>query len=190
MKKYIPYIIVLVVGIVIGLLCRPNHYTDRIVTQIDTLYEAKYYSRLELAGNTYKLDIPKIAMADFVYIKSDSTKIVYKDSIQYIALPREYYYTSMDDVEIWHSGIDSTIDSLNVMRKTTTITKTETISTIKKNALALGLEFNYTTSPYIPIYLEYSHLLHKNVEMSAKILYDIPTQSVGFGLGAKVRVGW
>ena len=160
--------------------------------QTDTLYETKFYSRAELVKNTYKLDIPNIEVMDLVYIEADSTNIIYKDSIQYIALPRECYYTSTDDVEIWHSGIESTIDSLNVLSKTAIISKMETVtqSVTKRNALALGLEMSYMNKASIPIYLEYSHLLHKNASFYARVYYDVPTMIYGFGLGAKVSIGW
>lgn len=183
--------LLLILGIVIGLLYRPNHtrYTEED-ERIDTVYETKYYSRLELVNNTYKLDVPKIGMQDYVYIAADSVTVIYKDSIQYVMFPREHYYTSVDDIEIWHSGFDSKIDSLNF--KKTTISKTETVikAVTKCNQLALGAEIQYNGAPYIPIYLEYSHLLHKNFKMFAKVSYDIPTQLVGAGMGVQVQFGW
>lgn len=191
MKKILPYIIVLLVGAVIGWLCRPKYFRGEVETKVDTtfVYDTVRYSRLELANNTYKLDVPKVDAMRYVYVRSDSATVVYKDSVRYVMLPREYYYTSTDDVEIWHSGIDSTIDSLNVVRKTQEITKT-TQPVTKRNALAIGLDMNYSSHPDIPIYLEYSYLLHRNVEMSARLQYDLPSQEIGFGLGAKVSIGW
>ena len=191
MKKYIPYILVLMVGFVIGILCRPKHFRDSTDMVKDTLviYDTTMYSKLELASKSYRLNVPKIERPSLVYIPADSTTIIYRDSIRYVTLPRQYFFTSTDDVEIWHSGIDSTIDSLNVVRKTQEITRT-TQPVTKRNALALGLEANYINSPYIPIYLEYERMLHKNASFYARVLYDIPSQSYGFGLGAKVSIGW
>lgn len=191
MKKYIPYILILVVGFVIGILCRPNHfrYATDMVKDTLVIYDTARYSKLELASKSYRLSVPKIERPSLVYIPADSTTIIYRDSIRYVTLPRQYFFTSTDDVEIWHSGIDSTIDSLNVVRKTQEITKT-TQSVTNRNTLALGLEANYINSPYIPIYLEYERMLHKNASFYARVLYDIPSQSYGFGLGAKVSIGW
>ena len=148
-----------------------------------------FYSRLDLKAKTYKIDVPKISVKNYIYVQSDSVKVVYKDSIQYIMLPRQYYYTNTDDAEIWHSGIDSTIDSLNVVRKTEVITKT-TQEPFKKNRLSLGAEVGYFTFPYIPIYLEYSRMLHRNVEFYVRALYDVPSESCGASVGAKLQVGW
>mgnify|MGYP003289237854 CR=1 FL=1 len=192
MKKYIPYILVLVVGFVIGILCRPKHFRDATkMSQNDTIvrFDTIRHSRLELTTKSCRLEVPKISKPELVYIPSDSTTIIYRDSIRYVTLPRQYFYTKVEDAEIWHSGIDSTIDSLNVVRKTQEITKTTQTAT-KRNALGIGLEVTYYGSPYIPIYLEYSNMLHKNVEMYARIFYDIPSQSYGFGMGAKVSIGW
>jgi hypothetical protein len=191
MKKYIPYVLILVVGFVIGILCRPNHFRDTTDMVKDTLviYDTARYSKLELASKSYRLSVPKIERPSLVYIPADSTTIIYRDSIRYVTLPRQYFFTSTDDVEIWHSGIDSTIDSLNVVRKTQEITKV-TQSVTNRNALGIGLDMNYSSHPDIPIYLEYSYLLHRNVEMSARLQYDLPSQEIGFGLGAKISIGW
>lgn len=127
-KDIIIGVLLLILGIVIGVLCRPEHFRDATkMIQIDTVYETKYYSRLELANNTYKLDVPKIGRQEYIYVAADSAAVIYKDSIKYVMLPREYYYTSIDDVEIWHSGVDSVIDSLSILKQTATITKTETV---------------------------------------------------------------
>ena len=192
MKKYLPYLLFLILGFVIGILCRPNHFRDATkMLQNDTIVrlDTIKYSRFELVRNTYELEIPKISRLELVYIPADSTTIIYRDSIRYVTLPRQYFFTSTDDVEIWHSGIDSTIDSLNVVRKTREITKA-TQSVTNRNALGIGFEMNYTSYPYIPIYLEYSYLLHRNVEFYARLLYDLPSHEVGVGLGAKVSIRW
>lgn len=185
--------LLLILGCIIGLIIRPDHFCDSTkMLQIDTVYATKYYSRLELVSNTYKLDIPKIGCQEYVYVAADSATVIYKDSIKYVMLPREYYYTSMDDVEIWHSGIDSTIDSLNVFKKNMVISKTETTtqSVTMRNTLAFGFEMQYNGTASIPIYLEYSHLLHKNVEMSGKVIYDFPSKNICAGMGIKVLFGW
>jgi hypothetical protein len=42
----------------------------------------------------------------------------------------------------------------------------------------------------MPIYLEYSHLLHKNVKMFGKVFYDVPSQQMGVGMGVQIQIGW
>lgn len=152
MKKNIIIGVLLVfLGGVMGWLCRPSLIHD--ITEevsVDTVYETIYYSRLELVKNTYKLDVPKIGRQDYVYIAADSATVVYKDSIQYVVFPREYYYTSMHDVEIWHSGIESTIDSVSFVQKTEIVT--QTVSRSPKNwrfAADVGADVGWCGSTYI-----------------------------------------
>lgn len=190
MIKFHHIVITLIVGIVIGWLCRPNRVEYLPIEQVDTVYKTEYYSRLELANNTYKLNIPKIGAKEYVYVDSDSIKTIYKDSIKYVMLPREYSYTKIKDVEIWHSGIDSRIDSLNLTQQTTTIHKTERVKYHPKNRLSAGAEVHYFQSAYTPIYLEYERMLHKNVGIFAKFLYDIPNNTKGVGVGVEFTIGW
>lgn len=190
-KEIIIGALLLILGIAIGILCRPNHFRDATDMAKDTLviYDTARYSKLELASKSYRLNIPKIESPSLVYIPADSTTIIYRDSIRYVTLPREYFFTSTDDVEIWHSGIDSTIDSLNVVVKTQEITKTAQAK-VKKNHIGIGIEAGFLNSPYIPIYLEYERMLHRNASFYARVLYDLPRQSYGVEAGAKVSIGW
>ena len=181
--------LLLIIGIVIGWLCRPKRIEKVVDIQRDTISNIRYYSRLELKGNTYKLDVPKIGVAEYVYVASDSVSIVYKDSIQYIMLPRQRYFTSVGDVDIWHSGIDSTIDSLNVVHKTEIITKT-THTPMPKNRIALGVEASYINTLSIPIYLEYGRMLHENVEIYGRVMRDMRMDMTGAAIGAKFQFGW
>lgn len=114
-----------------------------------------------------------------------------KDTL-YIPLPRETKTYKADEYYAEVSGYKPSLDRIEVYPKTVVISKTETTiqDVTKRNAIALGLEANYFGSTHIPIYLEYSNMLHKNVGMYGRILYDLPTQSLGVGLGVKVCVGW
>ena len=195
MNKYIPYIIVLVIGIVMGILCQPEHFRDEVkMIQTDTVvrYEKIKYTPLELKGKTIQLDVPKISALSMVYLPYDSTMVVYRDSVRYVSLPRQYYYTRTEDAEIWHSGIDSTIDSLNVVAKNVVISKTETVAQLVRhtNRLRLGIEANYYSTPFIPIYLEYERKLHRNIGINAKFFYDLNTRLYGVGAGVNVQIGW
>lgn len=116
--------LMLIVGIVGGWLCRGYHFREEAgMVQRDTVtvFKKVHYSRMELDVNRYRLIIPDVDVKEYVVMQVDS--IIYKNNIVYASAPREYYYTKVDDAEIWHSGIDSRIDSLNVFSKTTVITK-------------------------------------------------------------------
>ena len=182
----------LAIGLIIGVLCSRRYFRSREpIVQKDTIvvYDTLRYSRLDLKDKTYQLTKPKVGTPKMVFIPEYSTDIIYRDSIRYVTLPRQYFYTKVDDAEIWHSGIDSTIDSLNVVRKTQEITKaTQTVT--HRNALTFGIESSYLNTFSIPIYLEYERMLHKNVGIYGRINYDLQTKMFGAGIGAKVSIGW
>lgn len=104
-----------------------HHFRDEVkMVQRDTIvrYDTTRYSRLELVTNSNALKIPKIDVPKLAFLDVEKVDTIYKNNIMYLTYPRESYYTKAKDVEIWHSGIDSTIDSLNVVQKTQNITET------------------------------------------------------------------
>ena len=181
MKKYIPYILILVVGFVIGILCRP-HRIERVVDiQRDTTF----------IRDTHIIEKPvlveRTSKETLLVEVHDTTRI--HDTL-YIALPMEKKIYKGEDYLAEISGYKPSLDRIEVYPKNTIITETITQSVTNRNTLGIGLEVNYYGSPYIPIYLEYERMLHKNTSFYARVLYDIPNQSYGVGLGAKVSIGW
>ena len=127
MQKIFAYIGVMVVGVVIGCLLPDYHFRDEAkMVQRDTIvrFDTIRYSRLELVTNSNALKIPKIDVPKLAFLDVEKVDTIYKNNVMYLTYPRESYYTKAKDVEIWHSGIDSTIDSLNVVQKTQNITET------------------------------------------------------------------
>lgn len=181
MKKYIPYILVLLVGFVIGILCRP-HRIERVVDiQRDTT----------ILIDTHIVEKPVLVekyTQDSLLVAVHDTTIV-NDTI-FVALPMEKKIYKGEDYLAEISGYKPNLDRIVVYPKTTTIKETTTQTVTNRHALALGLEANYINSPYIPIYLEYERMFHRNASFYARVLYDIPSRSYGFGLGAKVSIGW
>lgn len=162
-----------------------RHYleADKIV-HVDTLIRCdtiRVESPVEIRYEklTETLILPKVdtlRLRDTVYLVVDKEIKEYRDSLYYIKV----------------SGYQPNLDYVEVYPRTTTISKTETVTqpVTKRHGLALGFEANYSYTPYIPIYIEYSYMLHKNIRMYARAFYDIPTQSYGLGLGAKINVEW
>ena len=181
MKKYISYILILVVGFVIGILCRP-HRIERVV---DIQRDTTFLIDTHIIENPVLVE--KYTKDTLLVAVHDTTRI--HDTL-YIALPMEKKIYKGEDYLAEISGYKANLDRIEVYPKTTTITETITQSVTNRNALGVGLDMNYSSHPDIPIYLEYSYLLHRNVEMSARLQYDLPSQEIGFGLGAKVSIGW
>jgi hypothetical protein len=192
MQKIFAYIGVMIVGVVIGCLLPDYHFRDEVkMLQRDTIvrFDTIRYSRLELVTNSNALKIPKIDVPKLAFLDVEKVDTIYKDNVMYLTYPRESYYTKAKDVEIWYSGIDSTIDSLNVVQKTQNIKETQQVK-VARNSISLGIEASYLNTPSLPIYLEYGRMFHKNVEMYGQIAYDLQSRQWGVGIGVELKFGW
>lgn len=191
-KNIIIGVSLLVIGIVGGVfLCRAFHHDKVEVVQKDTIvmHDTIRYSRLALDYETLKLDLPQIGKKEYVFIVEDSTTIIYRDSIRYVTALRDFFYTRTPEVEIWHSGIDSRIDSLNVYRSSSVIT--QTISRKERlHEISAGLELNYSDALRMPFQIEYSYMLKPWMSMYGYAEYELFTKQFGIGAGMKILISW
>lgn len=184
--------LLLIVGVLSGvMLCRAFHHDKVEVVQKDTVIvrDTIRYSRLALDYETMKLDLPKIGKKEYVFIAEDSTTIIYRDSVRYVTAMREFFYTRTPEVEIWHSGIDSRIDSLNVYRSSSVIT--QTISRKERlHEISAGLELNHSDAFRMPFQVEYSYMLKPWMSMYGYAEYELFTKQFGIGAGMKIQISW
>lgn len=193
MRKYVIYLVVFLIGAAAGMwLCRSYHFRDATkMFQNDTIvrFDTIRYSKLELIGKNYNLDIPKIGSPELVYIPTHSLDTIYRDNIKYVTLPRQYFHTTTPDAEIWHSGVDSRIDSLVVFRKTEKVTQSVVPKT-KRHGLGVGIEANYAESFRMPVQLEYSYNVKPWLSVYGYVEYELLTRQAGAGIGTKLTVSW
>lgn len=193
MKKYISYLVIFLIGAVIGMrLCWDYHFreaTKMFQSDTVTVFDTMRYSRLELVRNTYELDIPKIDNPRIVLVPADSATIIYRDSVRYVTLPRQFFYTRTNVAEIFHSGIDSRIDSLNVFMRNTSITHVATPKE-KKHSIGIGIEANYATALSVPIQLEYSYMVKPWMSLYGYAEYEPFRRQLDIGLGMKMFIEW
>lgn len=184
MEKYIPYISVLVVGFVIGILCRPDHFRDEVKMVerdttfiVDTHIIEKPVMVDRVSKETIMVPVHDTTIVnDTIYIPLLIEKKIYKG---------EEYYAEV-------SGYQPSLDKIEVYPKTVAISKTETTTqTIRHtNRLRLGIEANYCSTLSTPIYLEYERMLQRNLGINARFFYDLPTRMYGVGVGVNVQIGW
>ena len=195
MKKYIYYLVSFLIGIGAGMcLCLFSPMRigkNDVLVDSDTTYKeiVKYYTPLELAKNTIKLYVPKIGTKEYVYVQSDSTTIIYRDSISFVTLPRQFYYTNQDDIEIWHSGVESRIDSLSYKMRETIITDTYKRKDWK-HELSLSASVGYHNTIMLPIELKYLYYPKKWIGLGGKAEYDFLHKTTGIYATANLRFGW
>lgn len=192
MKKYIPHIVILIVGMVIGALCR-GYFTHEPTIQKDTVtvYRTIQYSRLELQDKTIRLEVPKIDVRQRVFVPADSVTIIYRDSVRYVTLPRQFFFTKTEEAEIWHSGVDSTIDSLSLLFPMTSIVQTEKVERRpRKHAIGIGIEANYSTTLNMPVQLEYTYNVKPWLSVYGYAEYELFRKQFGIGAGTKITVSY
>lgn len=180
MKKIIPYIIALAVGVVIGLLCRPKHTPEGFVEiKRDTI------TRIDTHVIEKPILVERMTIDTILVSQYDTIRL--NDTI-FVALPMERKTYKGEEYLAEISGYKPTLERIEVYPKTIYVTTTQTVR--HKNRLSFGMEASYSTIPYIPIYLEYSRMLHPNLEIYGKIFYDMPRLNVGVGVGVRASVGW
>ncbi len=193
MKKYIPYLVIFLIGALSGMWgCRQYHFRGVTkMTQNDTVvrFDTIKYSRLELTTNSYRLKFPKINVPELSFLDVEKIDTVYKDNVMYLTYPRESFYTKTEDAEIWHSGIDSTIDSLNVFRRTETITQTF-VPKPKKHSISIGVGAQYCGHVRLPVQVEYAYNIKKWLSVYVYADYDMISNKVGAGGGTRMKLYW
>lgn len=123
MKKFIPYIVALVLGVILGVWLFPRHkYPKETLVQKDTIIvrDTITYTKEVLKEVTKEVE----GKVEYIYVPTKETDTVYVEKETFLRLPKKYYHTQIDNVEIWHSGIQSTIDGIRYINTTEQITET------------------------------------------------------------------
>lgn len=183
MKKIIPYIILLILGIVAGWLCREYHFRGEVEIQTDTLY---------IPDTVFieKLVVKEVRETDTMYVDIRDTVTI--NDTTYIPLPRESKTYGDERFTAVVSGYQPSLDRLEIYLENQVVTQylKPVGERAKRNTLSLGIEASYLNTLSIPIYLEYERMLHKNVGIYGQIFYDLPTRHLGVGIGANVQMVW
>lgn len=174
--------LLLILVFVVGFMCRKEHIREVTEKVTDTL----------IVVDTHVIEKPVLVertSKDTLLVVVHDTTII-NDTI-YVPIPIEKKIYKGEDYFAEISGYKASLDRIEVYPKTVVVSKTEIATQpTKSNTLALGAEMQYNGTTSIPIYLEYSHLLHKNAEMFVNLSYDIPTKQMGVGMGVQIQFGW
>lgn len=193
MKRYIPHIIALAAGALIAslvflLIDANNRKIDQngvlvkteTITKIDTIVVEKEKIITEV--------VTKEGPTEYIYVDVPRD-VVIRDTV-YIRIPlkKEHYHSVADEVEIWHSGVASSIDRVVNYRRTDVVTNVYRAA--NRNELSFGIEPSYQNTLSMSIYLEYGRMLNENVEIYGQIAYDLPSKTFGAGFGIKAGIQW
>ena len=195
MKDWQKHLVTFLIGagaaMCLCLTCNPRVGGKDALVQSDTIvkYETLHYSRLELAKNTIKLDVPKISTSEMIFIEESSLDTIYRDSVCFVTYPREYFYTKVDDAEIWHSGIDSRIDSLRYTMKETIITDTYKRRDWRHEINLYG-SAGYHEKLRLPVGAEYTFYPKRWIGVGGKVEHDFAQRTTGVYAKMNFRFGW
>ena len=154
--------------------------SPKVETRDVVLYRDTSYSRLSLGG-IKKLDIPEVkGVPMVVYVPEVEVRTVVKDSIRYVMLDREHKLLDNPDVKIWYSGVDPTIDSLQVKRQTV-IQK----EPWKRHSISLSGEVGFNM---LGAGAEYEYSVFKWFSVSANAGYDFYMKQPYVSASAKIRL--
>jgi hypothetical protein len=179
-KNLIIGAVLLVVGIVIGWLCRQSCIRPETVIQRDTLV------RVDTIRELYPVSIKEEVVEPIQVVARDTIRI--NDTL-YVSLPMEKRTYRRDEYYAEVTGYNPRLTHIEVYPKTVYVNERMT-KALPKNSVRFGIEANYLNTVSIPIYFEYANLLHENFEIYGRIAYDLPSKTFGAGIGAKVSVGW
>ena len=153
----------------------PSPEPERIVEYRDTSY-----SRLNM-GTVFKLETPQVSrVPSIIFIPETEVKIEYRDSIRYVVLDREHKFLDNPDVKIWYSGVNPTIDSLQVKRHTV-IQK----EPWKRHSVSLSGEVGFNM---LGVGAEYEYSVFKWFSVSANAGYDFYMKQPYVSASAKIRL--
>lgn len=198
MKKYLPHIIAFAVGALIAslvfLLIRANEkkidqngelVKTETITKVDTIIVTKEKIKTEIVEKEGKTEYVYIQLPPEVIEKIvHDTTYIYND----IPLHKEYFHSRTDEVEIWHSGIQSSIDSLINYRETKVINNVYRKD--KKNSISFGVDVNYSGCFHVPLQLEYTRDVTPWFSVGVYGEYEPVLRQFGGGATAKVNISW
>ena len=177
MKQALTIAIIAIVSFLLGTLMPRS---PKVETRDIVVYRDTSYSRLSL-GDIKKLDVPEVrGVPSVLYVPEVEVRTVIKDSIRYLMLDREHKFLDNPDVKIWYSGIDPTIDSLQVKRQT--IVQKEPW---KRHSISLSGEVGFNM---LGVGAEYEYNVFKWFSVSANAGYDFYMKQPYVSANAKVRL--
>ncbi len=173
-------ILVLVIGFVLGLLCRRTEYVETTIVERDTT----------VVVDTHIVERPvpvRVTVVDTMYAEVRDT-IRMNDTL-YVSLPLERKEYRRDEFYAVVSGYNPSLTYIEVFPKTVYVTET-TRKKDKANYLSAGVDVLYLGTAHVPIYVEYERMLHRNFSVYARGMGDIWTGTKGLSVGVRAKIGW
>jgi hypothetical protein len=131
--------------------------------------------------------IEKEGPTEYVYVELPPE--VVRDTVyRVVPLEKKHYLTASNDMEIYHSGVFSQIDSVVNYRKTQVVNNVYRKD--KRSQLSIGLSMDYSRAFRMPLQLSYEYDIASWFSMGAYAEYEPLQRTFGGGMKAEIKVGW
>ena len=187
MRKYILLLAILIVGMLIGMGISRTYYVQREMdVQRDTIFvhDTIAYTKQVLAERT---KIVHRKDTEYVYVRLTDT--IYRDGVRYVTLPRQHYRTRVKEAEIFHSGIESRIDSLNIFTTTANITETK-FAKEKKHSFTLYGSVGWIDRLRLPVGGKYLYSVYPWWKVGGKVEHDFAQSITGVYATTEFTISW
>lgn len=192
MKNYIPHIIAFAAGALIAsLVFLLINASNRKIDQNGVLVKTETITKVDTVVVTKEQIVTKViekeGPTEYVYVELPPE--VVRDTVyRVVPLEKKHYLTASNDMEIYHSGVFSQIDSVVNYRKTQVVNNVYRKD--KRSELSLGLSMDYSRAFRMPLQLSYEYDIASWFSMGAYAEYE-PLQGVfGGGMKAEIKIGW
>ena len=182
-KEIIIGALLLILGFVIGILCKPRRIERVVDIQRDTITKI----------DTHVIEKPVLKetrVVDTAYVAIEVHDTTTINDTLYMRLEFETKTYKGENYLAKVSGYNPSLYYIEVYTKTKVIKESVGQSVTSRNTLSFGIEPSYLNTLSIPIYLEYGRMLHKNIEIYGQIAYDLPSKTFGAGIGIKAGIQW
>ena len=115
-------------------------------------------------------------------------KVVRDTTFMEVPVVREHFYSEVDDVRIWHSGIASSIDSLENVRKTKLVTN-KVIKDIK-HSVGIYANAGFADGFSIPIGVRYTYHPKRWLGIGVKAEHDMIKDHINVMGTLEISLAW
>jgi hypothetical protein len=187
MRRYYPYLIALMVGILAGMKGCQTYYANRETgVQRDTIFvhDTIEYTKQVLAERT---KVVHTKDTQYIYIETKDT--IVKDNKVYVQFPIQHYRTKVKEAEIFHSGVESKIDSLRIFSTQTLVTEKK-FAKEKKNSATIYGSVGYMDGFRLPVGAKYLYSVSPWWKVGAKGEYDFAHKQIGIYATTEIELEW
>ena len=198
MKRLHSYIIVGVGMFALGVLLSTMLFSRfigrpaEVLMQTDTVY---VHDTLRFGKEDIKteLDKSKKPRVEYVYVElpQEVVETIVHDTtyiVKEVPLRKEHYYSEVDDVRIWHSGVSSAIDSVENVRHTQLVTNK--VAKDIKHSIGVYANMGYSNGLSTPVGVRYTYHAKRWLGVGVRAERDFAKDQVNVMGTLELSFGW